>query len=41
LALLGYVAMLANSLANLPMWIQQFCRLRDIRRRMHEESPEA
>jgi hypothetical protein len=40
LALLGYVAMLANSLANLPMWIQQFSRLRDIRRRMHVENPD-
>jgi hypothetical protein len=41
LALLGYVAMLANSLANLPMWIQQFSRLRDIRRRLQSQQPEA
>lgn len=41
LSVLGYVAMLANSLANLPMWIQQFSRLRDIRRRLHQESPDA
>ena len=38
LSLMGYVMMLINSLANLPMWIQQFSRLRDIRRRLHEES---
>lgn len=38
LAVMGYVAMLANSLANLPMWIQQFSRLQDIRRRLRQES---
>jgi hypothetical protein len=41
LSVLGYVAMLANSLANLPMWIQQFSRLRDIRRRLHQPNPDA
>ena len=41
LSVMGYVAMLANSLANLPMWIQQFSRLRDIRRRLQEAEPAA
>jgi ABC transporter transmembrane region len=41
LSLLGYVVMLTNSLANMPMWIQQFSRLRDIRRRLHQDGPDA
>jgi ABC-type multidrug transport system fused ATPase/permease subunit len=33
-AILGYVVMLTTSLVNLPQWIQQLSRLRDIRRRL-------
>jgi hypothetical protein len=38
LSLLGYVTMMINSLACLPLWIQQLSRLRDIRRRLHQDS---
>jgi hypothetical protein len=34
-SVLGYVMLLTSSLRYLPMWVQQFSRLRDIRRRLH------
>jgi hypothetical protein len=39
-SLVGYVMMLTLSLVNLPQWIQQLSRLRDIRRRLqHDAAP--
>jgi ABC-type multidrug transport system fused ATPase/permease subunit len=40
-ALLGYVVMLTTSLVNLPQWIQQLSRLRDIRRRLLQDEAAA
>jgi hypothetical protein len=37
-ALVGYVMMLTTSLVNLPQWIQQLSRLRDIRRRLQHDT---
>ncbi len=36
-SILGYVVLLTNSLSSLPLWIQQFSRLQDIRHRLRPE----
>jgi hypothetical protein len=38
-SILGYVVLLTNSLGGLPLSVQQFSRLKDIRRRLRGERP--